>query len=279
MKSFLKKSIKILIVFFLIFGLILFIGVIIPKETYKEKKDKISTLLIKNCNIVDVINGKITQNRNVLVQNGTIISIDSIISNYPKNAQIINANGKYLMPSLWDMHLHTISLSPQLHFPILIANGVTGVRDMGDGDSWISDIDDVSERDKTIWNRQSKKERLLVPKIVQATSYHLEELEDIDQSNYKIKVATLISKLKARGEPFVKVQLENVELPNYIFYELQLQAKKQGIPILGHLSANLEINQVLASGFMSIEHAWALIPHCVKKKNNLIKIFNKNYMT
>ena len=271
MKSFFKKTIKIILIILLALGLILFIGVVLPKETYKQKNEQVANLLIKQCNIVDVINGEIISNRDILVQNGKIISIDGNISTIPQNAKVFDAKGQYLIPSLWDMHLHTLSLSPQLHFPLLIANGVTGVRDMGDGDSWISDIDDNSTRDKMIWQNQSQEQNLLVPKIIQATSYHLEELEDIDKKNYKQKVAELISKLKARGEPFVKVQLEDSELPEYVFYELQHQAKSQGIPILGHISPNLDMNLVFNNGFKSIEHAWALIPHCINQKKNFKK--------
>jgi Amidohydrolase family len=267
----LKKVVKICFGIFLGLVLVLFFGVWLPDETYLQKEDEVTNLLITNCNIVDVRNGSIIPNCNVLVQNGKIISIDSVTSLNAKNVKEIDANGKYLIPSLWDMHLHTLSLSPQLHFPLLIANGVTGVRDMGDGDSWISDIDDVSERDKTVWERQSKEENLLIPKIIEATSYHVEELENTDTINFKEKIAELVSKLKARGEPFVKVQLGEMELPDYLFYELQHQARNQNIPVLGHLSPNLDVNQVMDNGFRSIEHAWALIPHFVKVKKDFRK--------
>lgn len=269
MKSFLKKALKISFLCFLVLALTVCFGVLLPKEIFKQKDQEISNLLITNCNIIDVRTGKVIPNTQVLVQNGRIISIDTFISNIPKKTEIIKADGQYLMPSLWDMHLHTLSLSPQLHFPLLIANGVTGVRDMGDGDSWISDINDISIRDKSIWDRQSEEENLLMPKIMQSTSYHVEELEDADTINYKQKVEELVSKLKTRGEPFVKVQLEEAELTDYIFYELQHQAKKQEIPILGHLSTNLDLNRVIDNEFKSIEHAWALIPHCVKEKKKL----------
>lgn len=272
MKHFLKNTFKIILLAVISVGVILLIGVSIPQETYKQKDEQVLNLLIKGCNVVDVINGKIVSNRNVLVQNGKIRSIDSVVYSNQKNIKIIEANGKYLMPNLWDMHIHTLSLSPQLHFPLLIANGVTNLRVMGDGDSWISKISDKSERDKIRWERQVKDEKLLMPRILQATSFHLEEVEDITKDNYKIKVTELVSKLKARGEPFIKVQLENTKIPNYIFYQIQIEAKKQGISILGHLSPNLDVGKVLDNGFKSVEHAWALIPHCVKNK----KEFNKD---
>jgi hypothetical protein len=50
----------------------------------------------------------------------------------PQDAQVVDAAGKYLVPGLWDMHVHVFSGQQlRLTFPLLIANGVTGVRDMG----------------------------------------------------------------------------------------------------------------------------------------------------
>src|SRR5262249_16214161 len=56
----------------------------------------------------------------------------------PKNAQIINASGKFLIPGSWDMHVH-FGAAGEAIFPILIANGVTSVRQMGgDGEQAIA---------------------------------------------------------------------------------------------------------------------------------------------
>src|SRR5215203_2235925 len=47
----------------------------------------------------------------------------------PKVAQIVDATGMYLIPGLWDMHVHTGY--KETYLPLYIANGITGVRDMG----------------------------------------------------------------------------------------------------------------------------------------------------
>ena len=49
----------------------------------------------------------------------------------PKDAQVVDATGKYLIPGLWDMHVHLHG--KEVLFPLFIANGVTGVRQMGGG--------------------------------------------------------------------------------------------------------------------------------------------------
>jgi hypothetical protein len=45
----------------------------------------------------------------------------------PEVARAVDGKGKYLIPGLWDMHVHTLGPS---FLPLYLANGVTGVRDM-----------------------------------------------------------------------------------------------------------------------------------------------------
>jgi imidazolonepropionase-like amidohydrolase len=262
MKRVLKFIGKTLLVLMVLAIFILIIGVNIPIKNFNQSSKNISKLYLKNCNIVDIKNNKILENQNITVQNGRVVKIDGIEEN-PLGYQIIDAKNKYVIPTLWDMHVHTLSLSPQLHFPLLIANGITNIRDMGDGESWISDIDATFEKDKYIWE---KNQTLLRPNIWESCSYHVEEI-----SNEKEKITELVTKLKARKEPFIKVQLEDNELPKETFYFLQKEAKRQNINILGHLSYNVDIDTALKNGYRSIEHAWALIPHFVKQKKRFEK--------
>jgi len=53
----------------------------------------------------------------------------------PKGAQLVDARGKFLIPDLWDTHIAGIIAKPSwsMHvlIPLLVVNGITGVRDMG----------------------------------------------------------------------------------------------------------------------------------------------------
>src|SRR4051812_9558161 len=50
----------------------------------------------------------------------------------PKDAQIVDASGKFLIPGLWDMHIHSFTEKGWEWLSLLlIANGVTGVRELG----------------------------------------------------------------------------------------------------------------------------------------------------
>jgi hypothetical protein len=44
----------------------------------------------------------------------------------------VDGNGKYLLPGLWDMHVHAVFAERiDSMFPLFVANGVLGIRDMG----------------------------------------------------------------------------------------------------------------------------------------------------
>lgn len=254
-----------------LFIVTLTIGVNLPIKNYENKVQKLPKLLIKNCNIIDTKNGVTLLNQNIYIENGIIAAIDTNLVSQPNNYQVVDGRNKFIMPTLWDMHVHTLSLSPYLHFPLLIANGVTGIRDMGDGDSWISDINEPLKKDKNTWEELVLKENLLMPNIWESCSYHVEEIENINKGENSETVKALVSQLKARGEPFIKLQLEDSELPENVFYEIQKQANLQQIKVLGHLSYNVDIGKVLKNGYPTIEHAWALIPHFVEQKKRFEK--------
>ena len=65
----------------------------------------------------------------------------------PDNAKIVDATGKFLIPGLWDMHIHTLQNGrPELFFPLLLASGVTGVRDPGSPFNELEDVRRLREQ-------------------------------------------------------------------------------------------------------------------------------------
>jgi predicted amidohydrolase len=67
----------------------------------------------------------------VVVADGTIAAIGKFGKvRIPKQSQVIDATGKFLIPGLWDMHVH-LTKAGENTLPLFIANGITSVRDMG----------------------------------------------------------------------------------------------------------------------------------------------------
>src|SRR5579864_5923071 len=88
---------------------------------------------ITHVTVIDTENGKKIQDRTVTISGGRISEVrDGNGIKPPVGARVVDGNGKYLIPGLWDMHVHSV-VAERLDsmFPLFVANGVLGIRDMG----------------------------------------------------------------------------------------------------------------------------------------------------
>jgi len=108
-------------------------------------------LLLRNVHVVDVAAGKVTRSQCILIRGNRIAEIAPQIAP-PAGAHAIEGAGEYVIPGLWDMHVHLWYKEHQ--FPLYLAQGITGVRDMG------SDLERVK-----VWRREIAAGRLLGPHI------------------------------------------------------------------------------------------------------------------
>src|SRR5579871_4742118 len=91
-----------------------------------------------HANVVDVAGGRLLPDTTVIVQGDRITDVGkSAELRVPPHSRRIDVGGKFMLPGLWDMHVH-LSYATESALPLLLANGVTGVRDMG---SLLSQID------------------------------------------------------------------------------------------------------------------------------------------
>lgn len=130
-------------------------SVFLAAQTYSDPP-----LLVKAVNIIDLNTGSVRRANDVLVTNGRIAQVQTHMS-APHGATQIEGRGKFLIPGLWDMHVHLAGLSADpawsrdLLLPLRVANGVTGVRDMG-GDL------EILRR----WKKDITEKNILDPEIV-----------------------------------------------------------------------------------------------------------------
>ena len=119
------------------------------------------TLVITDVNVVDVRSGEVRADQIVIIVKNRITAVGpQKQTRYPRRARAINGQGAYLIPGLWDMHVHLVfgdwfPLAQQITLPLLVANGITGVRDMG------SELETVQS-----WRNEIEAGRLLGPRIM-----------------------------------------------------------------------------------------------------------------
>src|SRR5262250_1249282 len=101
------------------------------------KKPTSSFLAIVHVTIIDLTGALPAPDQTVLIEKEKIVSLGPSQSiSIPSGAKVVDGTGKFLMPGLADMHVHVTGAgepdgSRKFMLPLLVANGITTVRDMG----------------------------------------------------------------------------------------------------------------------------------------------------
>ncbi|HEX5474045.1 MAG TPA: amidohydrolase family protein [Vicinamibacterales bacterium] len=100
------------------------------------------TLTIANATVVDVVDGTLHPGTTVVIDGNRIVRVGPASTVGRIRGRVVDAHGLYVLPGLWDMHTHTFysttrEVSESYVLPLFVANGITGIRDMG------SRLDDV----------------------------------------------------------------------------------------------------------------------------------------
>lgn len=212
---------------------------------------------ITDVTLIDPEAGLALHGQTVVVVRGRISAVGPAAGTaVPPGAHRIDGRGRYLLPGLWDAHVHTLRHSPRLHFPLLLAHGITSVLNMGDGCSWTTDLACVP--DAREWAQQGEGAARLVPHIPLVASYHVEALPAPGDA------PTLVAALKARGDRFLKLQLPD-ETDARQAAPLVAAAARLGQPVAGHVPPALDLLDPAAGRWLSVEHGDQLLAQCAAR--------------
>jgi imidazolonepropionase-like amidohydrolase len=211
-------------------------------------------LAITHVTIVDVTGGSLKTDSDVLISGDRIIAIGAAGTiALPDNCVIIDAARLYLIPGLWDMHVHTLREDRIRYFPVFVANGVLGIRDMG---SPLSELGSIRA-----WRRDAANGTLLGPRIVAAGPL----LDGPRPMFPEISLAVgneeearrAVDCLALEGADFFKVYSL---LPRDAYYGIADESKHLGIPFAGHVPDSMSASEAAEAGQKSIEHLTGIWP-------------------
>lgn len=198
-------------------------------------------LTITAVNVIDILDGRILPNSTVTISDKTIVSVTQN-GRPPAGAQVVNGQGKFLIPGLWDMHAH-MEAAGESWLRLYVANGVTAIRDMG------SDLDLILHMREATSSGQT-----LGPRIFAAGPI----LDDAPGDwPYRMRVKTVddgraaVQLLKRRGVDVIKV---HDHTPREAFFAIADEARRQNLPLAGHVPRGLTVEQVIDAGQRDIEH-------------------------
>jgi predicted amidohydrolase len=206
-------------------------------------------LAFRHVTVIDVTDGRRIPEQTVVVVGRRIQAVGPTGRvRVPKGAQVVDARGKYLIPGLWDMHVHPRRLS-QLFYPLFIAYGVTGVRDAGN---------EVPLDTLARWKRAIAAGTRVGPRMIVAGPALDERVPCTRTPGIHICVSSsaddargVVDSLQAAGADFIKTY----GLTKPIYLAIAAEARRRGIPFGGHIHApDLSAQEASDSGASIIDH-------------------------
>jgi imidazolonepropionase-like amidohydrolase len=207
--------------------------------------------------VIDMVDAKPATEMTVIVEGQRITAIGkSSKIRVPKNAQVIDARGKFLIPGLWDMHVHALRRERvDYFFPLFIANGVTGIRDMGTTEEGFAVLARL--------RREIADGTLTGPRIIAAGRILDGAKPAVPENSIPFANETearqAVRFLKQHGADFIKVY---DRIPRNSYFAIVDEAKKQNIPFAGHIPMEVTSFEASDAGQKSLEHLVNILRSC-----------------
>jgi imidazolonepropionase-like amidohydrolase len=214
-------------------------------------------LVFTHVNVIDATGTPAQPDMTVIVVGRTIVELGKTSSvKVPNDAQVVEARGKYLIPGLWDMHVHEIfgawlPEDEKIIPALFVANGITGVRDMG------GDLEPLKK-----WRARAASGDLLAPRMVIAGPM-LDGPVPQFPSSAPVKDAAdgrkIVDELKNDGVDFIKIQSY---IPRDGYFAAAEEANRIGIVFAGHVPDAVRAVEASNAGQKSIEHLTGVFEGC-----------------
>jgi hypothetical protein len=235
-------------------------------------------LAITHIAVIDVEQGRVVPGRVVLVKGTRILGVlPAAETRLPATVRVIDGSGKYVMPGLWDMHVHlTLGGNPlQAVMPLFVANGVTGARVMGADRPSATPSQTLGLSLHRNWQARIASGEVIGPRIMGLATWAVNGAAGISDSMpafYKARTREegqqLARYFKDRGFDFIKVY-NNVSREGYL--GLTDEARRLGLPFAGHEPASVSALELSAAGQASIEHSRIFLFNCFPGADSLQK--------
>lgn len=221
-------------------------------------------LVLRNANVIDVVDGTVTANATVVVRGGSIASVDANGGDGPAGVRVVDLAGRYLAPGLMDAHVHVGSAADARR---ALLSGVTTMRSMG-----ASHYADVGMRELQRAGHVETPEYLAAgyhirPQMAEEFFQDHPELGGLDGGGVtgNSAVRSVAQALVSQGVDFVKTNAtERAGLPNtdprkQLFDEVEIgvmveEAGRAGIGVSAHAHGDAGGRAAVTAGVRSIEH-------------------------
>jgi imidazolonepropionase-like amidohydrolase len=199
-----------------------------------------ATVVFVNVAVVPMDQERVLQNQTVIVRAGRIAEIDAVSRlRPPAGATVVDGTGRYLMPGLAEMHAHipppdqgTETLERTLF--LFLANGVTTLRGM------------LGHPAHLALRAEARRGDIVAPRI-----YTSGPSVNGNSAPTPAVATRMVQEQRAAGYDFIKL---HPGLSRPVFDAAIAEARRIGMPVAGHVPADVGLDAALAARLASIDH-------------------------
>ncbi len=219
-------------------------------------------LALTHVSVVDVETGRLLPDHMVLIAGNRITQVSpSRQTRVPAGARVVDARGKYLIPGLWDAHTH-ITYAGEIAFPAYVANGVTSARDLG---GRLPEL--------LAWRGKVKAGSLVGPDLYLAGpnlegAWWLDGVMEFAATDSILRSFPFLEAspryriaspegARVAVDSLLRLNVDMIKFRNLRgdeFRALASEARRKGVPLVGHAPGGVTLAEAADSGMRSIEH-------------------------
>jgi len=249
--------------------LILFTACETTKMASKQSSE-VADIIFQNITVIDAKNG-LQEGMSVLVKDNRIIKVGKVANMAPTGAkQIVVGTGKYLIPGLWDAHVHLAfeeELTPAM-FRLFLAHGITSIRDTGGQLHLV-----LPEREKARKDPQNSPRVMVAGPLLDGvpTVY-----DGSTPANPHLGIgAGTAAEAAKNAEEMIAAKVDLLKAYEMLtpdaFKTILAKGKEAGIPVTGHVPLSMDVVEASDAGMSSMEHMRNLEFACSSDWEELLK--------
>ncbi len=206
-------------------------------------------LMIRDAKVVDVAAGEVVAGRTVVIRGGDIVAVeaDADAARRFTASRTHDAGGRWVMPGLWDNHVHFGGAGLEDEnadlMPLYVLNGVTAARDA------------AGDLAQTVLDWRAVPPREIGPRLF-TSGPKIEGVapvwKGVIETGSEAEVDAALDRLQALDVDFVKIT-DNTLTPELFIYTVR-QAKARGMKTSGHIPMGITVLEAAEAGLSTIEH-------------------------
>jgi imidazolonepropionase-like amidohydrolase len=228
-------------------------------------------VLIRHATIVDVEHARLIADQAVVTSGDRVLVVgpDGEIANGWQASKTLDAGKRFLIPGLWDMHVHfgggvDLIDENEALLPLYVAHGITTIRDASG---------DLPEQ-VLAWRREIASGALFGPTLL-SSGPKIEGIKPVWkgtlEAGSQAEVDAAIARLEALEVDFVKITDSTLK-PELFLYAVR-KARAAGLRTSGHIPMGITVRQAVDAGLSSIEHMDYAVRAGVKDEAAIVAAF------